>query len=484
MRIEGRRYRDEWLSNSYPARLVGDKYVTVSRTGRAQILARDEREEINEFFMKSDLFSRLERTGHILTASNSQQVMSDLAEWLSGTYDGPGLHIIVVTNRCNLNCTYCHMNPQPVESARQVTDLQLDLIPDIVRFILSSPNPQLTIEFQGGEPFLNFPAIVATVKELKKQNVIAEKTYRLTLVSNLMVASDNDLAFCLDNDIKVSYTLNGPATMHDHFRITRNGQGSHHHVINKIEHIKEKFPGLLAGCPLCVIAADNIDSFQDAITYFHDLGFNDVSTLYLKNLGNAARGGMQFDMKAFIPKYLDVLDFICSKNRSGEASYSERFARIALMKIFGRTNPGFIDWRNPIGYVSNSIIYDVDGELLPVDEARSLRDIYKLGNVRTLSYADLISKREVFDTVNLSIRDRDSECRECAYNPYCGVSPVLHYAKTGRPAPEPYVSDECLFVIAIFDWLFLKLQNDPIPVLKMLPGFWLHYQQRHNLPVN
>src|SRR5205085_4077828 len=95
-----------------------------------------------------------------------------------------------------------------------------------------------------------------------------------------------------------------------------------------------------------------------------------------------------------------------------------------------------------------------------------------LGNVKNTTYDELIRKPSSFHTVNLSIRDRDSVCRECTYNPYCGVSPVLHYSKTGKSAPEPHVSDECILVLAVFDWLFKKLTDeDPIPLLKMVPEY-------------
>jgi radical SAM protein with 4Fe4S-binding SPASM domain len=471
MRTAERRYRDEWLPNFYPSRPANGKLVRVSRHGRSVLLTEDEDAQLNEFFMDASLFNRLERTGHVVTAENAQRVMGELKTWLTGTYDGPGLHIVVPTRRCNLDCPYCHMNPQPVGANRLVTDLQPETIPHLARFILSSPKPSLHVEFQGGEPFLAFPLIVQTFEEINRQNASIGKAIRFDIVTNLMVAKDHELEYCLANDIKLSYTLNGPQPVHDIFRITSNGHGSHDVVIRKIEHISKKFPGLLTSSPLCVVTADTVKYMRQTVEYFHQLGFRDIGTIVLKNLGSAARRGIPFTMRDYIPHYLSLLDFICEKNRTSGDSYSERTARLALLKILSPTNPLFVDWRNPIGYVSNVLVYDTDGEILPVDEARSLRDVFKLGNVRDFkSYEDLVSKREVFATTNLSLRDRDPVCRECAYNPYCGVSPVLHYSKTGKMAPEPHVSDECVLIIALFDWLFKKLQEDPAPVMKMISG--------------
>jgi hypothetical protein len=72
--------------------------------------------------------------------------------------------------------------------------------------------------------------------------------------------------------------------------------------------------------------------------------------------------------------------------------------------------------------------------------------------------------------MNLSLRDRDPTCRECAYNPYCGVLPVLDFARTGSAVPRPHESHECRQVIAILDWMFKKLEEDPLPLFRMLPG--------------
>jgi radical SAM protein with 4Fe4S-binding SPASM domain len=335
------------------------------------------------------------------------------------------------------------------------------------------------IEFQGGEPFLNFPAIVQMVEAINRLNSSNLKKISFGVVSNLMVVRDDQLQYCVDNKIKIAYSLNGPQPLHDLFRITRSGSGSHEAVIRRINDIKLRFPGLLASYPLCVVTDTNVTQLTNMADYYFDLGYTELGLIHLKNLGNA-RGKVRFDMRSFVPHYFKLLDHIYDKNRrSPDSWYSERIAKLALQKILLPSNPLFVDWRNPIGYFSNCIIYDTDGEILPVDEARSLKEIFSLGNVRTATYDELIRKRSSFDIINLSIRDRDSVCRECTYNPYCGVSPVLHYAKTGKLAPEPHVSDECVLVMAVFDWMFKKLtEEDPIPLLKMVPDYMSAVRKR------
>lgn len=472
MRVDGRRYRDEWLPNTYPGKRLPNGVMRISRCGEPIFLTVEEDAQFDEFFMEDQLFKRLEETGHIVTQVNSTKVFAKLQTWLSGTYDGPGLHIVVPTKRCNLNCTYCHMYPQPMSSDVATTDLDSSTIKYIAKFIMSSPRPALSIEFQGGEPFLHFSAIIETVEEVRRLNETAQKRIDFGVVSNLMVAKDEQLAFCFANNIRVSYSLNGPQEHHDLVRITRSGSGSHSAVIKKIDHINQTFPGLLARYPLCVVTQDNMAHLSSLADYYFGLGFTELGMILLKNLGNA-RGRVSFDIKAFIPHYIALLNSIYDNNKvSGNPCRTERLVKLALTKIFSDTNPLFIDWRNPIGYFSNSIVYDFDGEILPVDEARSLRNRFSLGNVKDVTYEELLHKKSTFETINASIRDQNPTCRECSYNPYCGVSPVLNYAKTGELLPRPHENDECILVIAIFDWVFHKLtEEDMVPLLKMVPDY-------------
>jgi sulfatase maturation enzyme AslB (radical SAM superfamily) len=67
------------------------------------------------------------------------------------------LHIIVVTLRCNHTCHYCQVSRQSEDKH------QFDISPDDLErsldLIFRSPAPELTIEFQGGEPLLAFDRV-------------------------------------------------------------------------------------------------------------------------------------------------------------------------------------------------------------------------------------------------------------------------------------------------------------------------------------
>ncbi|MDF0668789.1 MAG: radical SAM protein [Nitrospira sp.] len=476
MKIEGRRYRDEWLPNFFPGRIVSDAVVRVSRTGRFILLTPDEDRQLSEIYMDDDLYTRLERTGHIVTMENAQRVLSNLTTWFDGTFAGPTLHIVVTTRRCNLTCTYCHMLPQPIKTEQTLTDMSSEIADQVVDFILDTPNPVNKIEFQGGEPFLNFDCMKHVVETARAQNAGVGKKLDFTVVTNLMMATDDQLSWCRDEGVRISYSLNGPRDMHDHYRKTLGGHGSHDRVIRRLHEVRERFPGLLSASPLCVVDADNAPQLRDLIDYFIDLGYNSVALLKLRPLGNAQSGSLHLNMDAFLHYYLDALDYLMERSTRDGVAYSERMVRVVVSKLLGDSDVGYVDWRNPCGDFSGAITYDYDGAVLPSDEARSLRPHFVLGNVREHRYGDLIRRPETFATMNMSLRDRHPVCRECAYNPYCGVAPILEFARHGSLEPVPYESEECRFTLAILDWTFRNFQRDPVGLIQMLPdlGPYVH----------
>jgi uncharacterized protein len=475
MRVEGKRYRDQWLPNFYPSReIAADRWLLISRTGKTVVLSTAEDRQISEIFMDAPLYERLERTGHILTPANAARVFEELKLWQLRYYAGPELHIVVTTARCNLACTYCHMNPQPAESSRDEFDMSLETARAVVEFAMSSPNSRISFEFQGGEPFLNFAAIRAVVEHAEALNRAAGKEMFFSVVTNLMMARDEHLAFCRDHEIRISFTVNGPQAIHDHYRRTGKGTGSFAGVMRRLRQVQARFPGIVSATPLCVIDDYSAPRLEQMIDFYYDAGFEGVGLIRLKPLGFARKGDHTFDITRFMGAYLRGLEYILEKNRSTGRAFREYMVPVVLAKILGASDTGFVDWRNPCGDISGAIIYDFDGEILPADEARSMRNIFGLGNVRSTSYEELVRRKDTFHTMNLSLRDRDATCRECAYNPYCGVMPVLEYARTGSMETRPHESEDCLYTLSLLDWTFKKLLKDPLPLMLMIPSIDEH----------
>src|SRR5271166_154648 len=82
--------------------------------------------------------------------------------------DSTGLHIFVVTLRCEHTCRYCQVSRQ--SAAKNEFDMTEETARRALELAFRSPSPHLKIEFQGGEPLLNFPLVRWITAEANRMN--------------------------------------------------------------------------------------------------------------------------------------------------------------------------------------------------------------------------------------------------------------------------------------------------------------------------
>ena len=105
----------------------------------------------------SQLVRRL-RGKHLIRLSEEDVPLELLALKVRTRYDRlaefTGLHIFVVSLRCEHSCPYCQVSRQSHDKLR--FDMSAETARQALELTFRSPSPQIKIEFQGGEPLLNF----------------------------------------------------------------------------------------------------------------------------------------------------------------------------------------------------------------------------------------------------------------------------------------------------------------------------------------
>ncbi len=104
-----------------------------------------------------------------------------------------GLHMVVVTLRCNQRCNYCHASSQPADQQRW--DMSPETAINVVHKIMESPSELIKIEFQGGEPLLNFEVVKTIVREAKRLNRKKKKNLYFVICTNLTLIDGPTLAY-------------------------------------------------------------------------------------------------------------------------------------------------------------------------------------------------------------------------------------------------------------------------------------------------
>ena len=132
-------------------------------------------------------------------------------KWFLGKFTA--LHMLVPTLRCNSNCVYCQVSKKDISS--KDCDMSKKTAKAVVDTIFKSPSSSIKIEFQGGEPLLNFDIIRFVLDYAEWKNVTARKRLDFVLCSNLTLITEAHLKVFKEHRVNVSTSLDGPLDIHN-----------------------------------------------------------------------------------------------------------------------------------------------------------------------------------------------------------------------------------------------------------------------------
>ena len=143
------------------------------------------------------------------------------------------LHMMVITLRCNQHCEYCQVSCAEEDAVKY--DMSIETALKITDMIFQSPTKNLKIEFQGGEPTLNWKVIVATVEYAEKLSKETQKEISFVICTNLTGINEEQLLYCKEHNIFISTSLDGPEFLHNTCRVTKDKKGTYQSFIQKLE---------------------------------------------------------------------------------------------------------------------------------------------------------------------------------------------------------------------------------------------------------
>jgi His-Xaa-Ser system radical SAM maturase HxsB len=345
--------------------------------------------------------------------------------------DFTALHIFIITLCCNQKCKYCQANSE--DEARTDYDMNTETAKKCVDMVFKSPSPAIKIEFQGGEPFLNFETVKFVVQYAKQLNGAYQKNLEFVICTNLLGLNEEILNYLEKHKIWVSTSLDGPRNLHDANRITRKGTGTYDIVSKNIQLAQDKL-GNDRVSALMVTTRDNVDKLNDVVDEYIKQRFNSIFIRTMHPFGRAAKVKLGYDVKTFIKNYKKTLDYIIRLNLDG-ASFSEQYATIILKKILTPFATGFVDLQSPAGTGISCAVYGYNGDVFVSDEARMLSKMgdnrFLMGNVHKNSYQEIFNGKVIRETIENSCVETMPLCSECAFQMYCGADPVRNYSVQG-----------------------------------------------------
>lgn len=213
---------------------------------------------------------------------------------------------VIVTDDCNLRCTYCYCNHEPVsmtwETAKQFIDnlfeqgLEYSEIPKNEHDALYH---RKIFEFIGGEPLLESPLMFQCMDYITKRieklpnNHPWKRTdwlcdcganhdvgYKFQIGTNGLLLNDKNIQERLlqydGRVLSIAVTLDGPKEMHDLCRVTASGAPSWEQVMNARKWMDIHFPQFNLNTK-STIAHENVGYVSEIVRFFYGIGATSLS---------------------------------------------------------------------------------------------------------------------------------------------------------------------------------------------------------------
>lgn len=164
-----------------------------------------------------------------------------------------------IGSRCNLDCSYCfYLEKEKLYTDRGGMRMTREVLETYIRdYIAAQPGPVVHFAWQGGEPTLLGVDFYRTAVALQAKYA-GGKTIENAFQTNGVLLDDEWGAFLAVHRFLVGISIDGPARLHDSYRVDKGGRPTFDRVMAGIEVLKK-----------------------------HRVEFNTLTTVHRKNSGHA-----------------------------------------------------------------------------------------------------------------------------------------------------------------------------------------------------
>lgn len=469
--FEGR----ELYSSHQPYRLLPfqflqfepDKKIVVNEVGEYLFL----KNEVFDAFVThqlddtSDIYSDLKGKHFLFDSGSSAPFELLVAKYRTKKAHLAGftnLHMFVVSLRCEHSCQYCQVSRVTTDKSRY--NMSEETASRALDLVFRSPAKAIKIEFQGGEPLLNFDRIVQIVDEAEARSSATGKTVDFVVATNLALITDHMLEYFRDHSVLLSTSLDGPAFIHNANR-PRPGNNSYQLTIQNIERAREAL-GFDRVAAIMTTTRLSLQHPHEIVDEYVSNGFPCIFLRALSPYGFAVKTmrSIGYTTDEFLRFYKEALDYILEINRKG-IDLLETYAQILLTRILTPFSTGYVDLQSPSGAGIGAAAYNYDGDVYASDESRMLAEMgdkqFRLGNVFTDSYEQIFGGNHLRTIVSSSCVESLPGCTDCAFQTFCGADPIFHYATQGDMVGHRPTSDFHKKNISIIRHLLTLYHSDP-----------------------
>ncbi len=304
--------------------------------------------------------------------------------------------MLILTDNCNLRCSYCYENGEikkamRFETARAVIDRTFAGMPE---------DAMGRIEFFGGEALLEFALLKRIYEYVKVQYSSCHIRFAFTTNGTLMHGNVRQWFWEHREDFACTLSLDGTEAMHNRNRRTKGGEGSFNAI--DVDFFRKTWPDCTAKM---TVSPETLPDLAEGIMYLESLGF------YCKATFASGMDWKQEEYKEILMRELNKLTEYYSRNDIHLCNMLD----LDLRAIFNGPEAPFRYCEAGVG----KQCYDMEGRAYPCQGLASV----SVGEERAYLF-----EGECFENFCMS---EDNPCRLCRWLRVCRTCYAANYLETG-----------------------------------------------------
>lgn len=365
--------------------------------------------EIEGLKAEGFLFSSDEYEG-LSSATNMKPVLKALC-----------LHI---SHDCNMRCRYCFASTGSFGGKR--TAMPVEVSKKAIDFLIlkSESRRNLDVDFFGGEPLLNFGAIVETVRYARSLEEKSGKKFKFTITTNALALNNEQMDFINEQMGNIVLSIDGRPGINDRMRTGVDGKGTYERILPRIKAMVLARGGknyYVRG----TYTRHNLDFSKD-VMHLADLGFGQISVEPV-----VAAAGMDYDIReedlpVIFNEYENLAIEYVKRKKDGRGF---NFFHFMLDLSQG---PCVIKRMKGCGSGHEYMAVTPEGDLYPCHQFVGMEG-FRIGNIIDGTFDS--GMQQQFKDVNVYTKE---ECRNCWARFYCSGGCAANASQFNRDIGKPY----------------------------------------------
>lgn len=327
-------------------------------------------------------------------------------------YSKPQAVTMLLTNDCNLACSYCF------ESNKGKDYMPKEMALDILKATYNQVDTMagiFTLNMFGGEPLMNWDTFKAVCDYVLENNL----KIRITATTNLTLLTDEMIDYIDELSIPVLVSVDGIKEVHDKHRCN-----SFDKVIENMKKLIDRDLGYLIEARMTV-APDTAKYMYESVKMLVDLGINNIANVPASDLDWDAQSIQDYkdNYEKILDMYIDILNDETNK-RNISLYKVDQALNLALEPI--KEDTSMCNIGNP-----RWVIVDWKGDIWPCPDYPTTDNVDliagKIGNFYTGVDETKVDPKPMVATYELE------RCKGCEAISICKSGcPYENYTKNGK----------------------------------------------------